>query len=41
VSNSTPQELFLILFEELHKRIPNYVEGVTAQWVEISLSKPN
>jgi hypothetical protein len=43
MSHSTPQEQFLLRFEELHKKKknPNSLEGVTAQWVEISLSKRN
>jgi hypothetical protein len=41
LSYSIPQEQFLLLFEELHKRIPDYLEGVTAQWVGISPSKSN
>jgi hypothetical protein len=34
MSYSSPQEQFLILFEELHRRIPSYLKGVAAQWVE-------
>ena len=41
MSHSTPQEQFLLHFEKLHKRIPNSLEGVTAQWVGIFLSKTN
>jgi hypothetical protein len=34
MSYSTPQEKFHIIFEEFHRRIPKYLKGVTAQWVE-------
>jgi hypothetical protein len=34
MSYSSPQEQFLILFEELHRQIPSYLKGAAAQWVE-------
>ncbi|XP_069698913.1 uncharacterized protein [Periplaneta americana] len=34
MSYSAPQEQFIILFEELHRQIPNYLKSTASVWVE-------